>query len=90
MLAGRRSFPSEGVPEEVTRRRYNIDNHEKISSFVTFTASEADNRELHASVAPDLDLRYLAQEYEDLQESTMHKSNPKALLTDNDEVKLTN
>lgn len=31
-------------------------------------------------MAPDLDLRYLAQEYEDVQESTMHKGNPKALL----------
>ena len=64
------------------KTRLNIDDQakENFSSFVKFTASEADIREIHASVAPDLDLRYRAQEYEDVQESTMHKSNPKALL----------
>jgi type IV secretory pathway VirB4 component len=62
--------------------RLKIDDHakENVSSFVKFTAREADIRDIHASVAPDLDLRYLAQEYEDVQESTMHKGNPKALL----------
>ena len=62
--------------------RLNIDYHakENFSSFVKFTASEADIREIHTSVAPDLDLQYLAQEYEDVQESTMYKTNPKALV----------
>ena len=62
--------------------RLNMDDHakENSSSLAKFTASEADIREIHASVAPDLDLRYLAQKYEDVQETTMHKSNPKALL----------
>ena len=42
---------------------------ENFSSFVNFTASEADIREVHASVALDLDLRNMAQEYEDVQEA---------------------
>ena len=62
--------------------RLNIDCHAKknFASFAKFTAIEADIREIHASVTPDFDLRYLAQEHEDVQESTMHKSNLKALL----------
>ncbi len=62
--------------------RLKIDDHtkENFSSFVKFTASEANIQEIHALVTPDLDLRYLAQEYEDVQESTMHNDNPKALL----------
>ena len=46
--------------------RLDIDDRtkESFSSFVRFSANEEDIREVHASVAPDLDLRSLAQQYD--------------------------
>ena len=62
--------------------RLDIDDlaKESFSSFVKFSASEENIREVHASVAPDLDLLSLAQQYEDVQESNLNKSNPKVVL----------
>ena len=46
--------------------RLDIDDRakESFSSFVKFSANEEDIREVHASVAPDLILRSLAQQHD--------------------------
>ena len=46
---------------------------EKFGNFVGLLASEPDVREVHASIASDLDLRDIADQYQDLKDSDVAK-----------------
>ena len=83
-----RAFPAIRVEvllslRQFMEKRLDIDDRAKdnFRSFVKLKANENDVREIHTLVAPDLDLRSLADQYNDIQESDISKDgNPKALL----------
>ena len=57
--------------QQFMTNRLHIDENtsEKFGDFVKLTASESEVREVHASIAPDLDLRDIANQYQDLRDS---------------------
>ena len=68
--------------ENFMKNRLVLDDNVKasFSKFVKFTSEKDGICEVHDAVAPDIDLCVLADQYEEVKESSINKKDPKAIL----------